>query len=440
MSIQTNEAVLLPKTGLFVFHRDLRLHDNTGLRELAQLCDRVYCAFIFTPAQIGRQNHYKSSNAVEFMIECLDDLQTAMGSKLIVLHGEHTNMCDYLIQTYHIDVVATNADYSPYARKRDAEVEALCGRRGIYYLEFPDYSLFPMGSVLATGGEPFKKFTPFYDHVRGKPVSPPQSFRHLAKIVGARPSQHTITLENAFTRFVGARNPELWVHGGRKRAMAQLIKTAHTQHQYTQKRDEFSYATSYLSAYIKFGCVSIREVHTSLIRAYGASSGMIRELLWREFFVHILYAFPTVLDTSFRSLPAGVEWKTRPSALKNWMRGTTGVSMIDACMRQLNRTGYMHNRGRMLVATYLTKTLQIHWKHGERYFATKLIDYDPASNNGNWQYLSSTGVYANPWFRTMSAEIQGKKYDRDHEYRKRWLGDDFEDETNTNTNANTNTK
>lgn len=415
-----------PKTGLFVFHRDLRLHDNTGLRELAEICDRIYCVFIFTPTQVDdRRNPYKSTNAVEFMIECLADLQSAMDNKLIVLSGDHNAMCEFMMETYPIDVVATNADYSPYARKRDAELQALCEKRGVYYLDFHDYSLFEMGSLTATGGEPFKMFTPFYEHTRGKPVTPPRSFRHLAKIVGARPPKHSISLTDAMHRFVGTPNPELWVHGGRTRAFAQLAKTARTQKQYTQKRDHFSYATSFLSAYIKFGCVSIREVHTNLIRVYGASSGIVRELLWREFFAHLLYAFPKTLDTSYRDLNGKIEWKTRPSALKNWMRGTTGVPMIDACMRQLNTTGYMHNRGRMLVATYLTKTLGIHWKHGAQYFATKLIDYDPASNSGNWQYISSTGAYAQPWFRVMSAEIQGHKYDADHAYRRRWLGEDY---------------
>jgi deoxyribodipyrimidine photo-lyase len=413
-------------TGLFVFHRDLRLSDNTGLQELLEVCDKVYVAFIFTPEQVVH-NPYKSKNAIQFMLECLADLQTQVrehGGELIMLYGNHTSMCSYLIDTYHITMVANNADYSPYARKRDAELEELCMRKNVYYLEYTDYTLHPIGTLVSkSSGEVFKMFTPFYDNVVHLPISKPRPFRNTNKIVSVRPSKHSISLREATARFLGTPNPHLHVHGGRKLGLAQLKKAMRTQSKYTQKRDIFIYETTFLSAYIKFGCVSIREVHTNLTRVYGQSSGIIRELLWREFFAHLLYAFPTTLTTSYRTLPDGVEWKSRPAALKNWMHGTTGLPMIDACMRQLNTTGYMHNRGRMLVATYLTKTLGIHWKHGAQYFAQQLVDYDPASNSGNWQYLSSTGVYANPWFRTMSAEIQQKKYDTEHEYINKWCDD-----------------
>jgi deoxyribodipyrimidine photo-lyase len=183
----------------------------------------------------------------------------------------------------------------------------------------------------------------------------------------------------------------------------------------------FTSETTFLSAYIKFGCVSIREVYHSFKKVYGLNHGLIRELIWREFFAHVLFAYPNVVGKSYQPRYQHLKWQNSETRLKRWQKGETGFPLIDASMRQLNTTGYMHNRGRMAVATFLVKTLLIDWRHGEKYFATKLTDYDLASNNGNWQGISSTGVDLKPYFRDMNPWIQEIKFDPEAEYIKKWV-------------------
>lgn len=200
-----------------------------------------------------------------------------------------------------------------------------------------------------------------------------------------------------------------------------MRKALREQSHYASQRDFFTYETTYLSAYIKFGCVSIREVYHSFRNKYGVSSGIIRELIWREFFAHVLYAYPEVLDGSYQPSLKHISWRMSTKHFYKWMTGQTGFPLVDACMRQMNATGYMHNRGRMLVASFLCKVLLLDWRLGEQYFAQTLTDYDPASNNGNWQGISGTGVDMKPYFRDMNPWIQSAKFDPDAEFIKRWV-------------------
>ena len=216
-------------------------------------------------------------------------------------------------------------------------------------------------------------------------------------------------------------NNEILVRGGRTEALNRLKTAITTQKQYDKKRDFFIEKTTFLSAYIKFGCVSIREVYSAFKNEFGLNHGLIRELLWREFFAHVLYAYPEVVGRSYQPRYRGIKWNNSSAQLEKWKRGQTGIPIVDACMRQLNTTGYMHNRGRMTVASFLVKTLLIDWRHGEKYFAQKLTDYDIASNNGNWQGISSTGVDMKPYYRDMNPWIQGMKFDREAEFIKKWV-------------------
>jgi deoxyribodipyrimidine photo-lyase len=222
--------------------------------------------------------------------------------------------------------------------------------------------------------------------------------------------------------------PEV-VFGGRTRGLAQLKLAVYrnAQAHYADRRDDFTYETTHLSAYLKFGCISVREAYHTFREQYGLKHELIRQLIWREFFAHILAAHPEVLYSEKRSPDRlhlrldTIRWSTSTRALHLWKEGQTGFPLVDACMRQMNQTGYMHNRGRMLVAHVLIKLLLIDWREGERYFAQQLTDYDVASNNGNWAAILGRGVYNMPFFRVMNPWLQSAQYDSRGEFIRRWV-------------------
>jgi len=410
------------ENGLFIFHRDFRIVDNIGLIEASKLCKNLYTCFIFTPEQVGFSNEYRSQNAIEFMIESLEDLEFQLhikNGKLLILYGKQTTILKELIRELNIDGIFFNKDYTPYAIERDTETIELCKKLSIECQMFSDYYLYEPGSI-TTGGNAYKKYTPFYLKVIHKHPLEPQ----LKKVNNLKDSNITIknqiTLHDAMNKFTN-KNLEKLVIGGRKEAIKRLKTAALIQKQYDEKRDYFVEKTTFLSAYIKFGCVSIREVYNIIKRTYGLNHGIIRELLWREFFAHVLYAYPEVVGKSYQPRYQHIHWNNSTSHFDKWSKGQTGFPIIDACMRQLNTTGYMHNRGRMTVASFLVKTLLIDWRKGEHYFAQQLTDYDIASNNGNWQGISSTGVDLKPYFRDMNPWIQSLKFDHDAEFIKKWV-------------------
>jgi len=414
------------ENGLFIFHRDYRIQDNTGLNAALAQCKRVYCCFVFTPDQVGNQNEYRSNNAIQFMIESLDDLRREIdskGGKLIVCYGEHIRVINSIIDSLSIDSIFCNKDYTPYAIQRQQKLNELCEKRQIVLnICSGDYYLFEPGTVVTGQGNGFKKYTPFYNEVVNKSVNSPaykRAFRFGNP--SSRELEYTLTLADAMARFVKTPNPEILVQGGRQHGIARLKRALQTQEDYAKDRDTLTYKTTFLSAYIKFGCVSIREVYHSFMKEFGRNSGIIRELIWREFFAHVLYHYPEVLGQSYQPRYRGIHWRRSEADFNAWKTGTTGFPVVDAGMRQLNQTGYMHNRVRMIVASFLIKVLLIDWRMGERYFAQNLTDYDIASNNGNWQGISGTGVDMKPYFRDMNPWIQSAKFDKDAEYIKTWI-------------------
>jgi len=407
--------------GLFIFHRDLRIQDNIGLLTASSQCKELYTCFIFTPDQAGKSNSFRSTNAIQFMIESLEDLQNEIRShngELALFYGKQLKIVELYIEKYGINAVFYNKDYTPYAVERDDETLKYCKKKQIECIETADYYLYEPGTVLSGGKNAYKKFTPFYDFVKNKRIDIPdkKSVNHLSKSSRfTSENSPKITIEKAMKTFVKTPNPDLLVHGGRKLGMERLRHSIKEQKKYEKMRDFLIYKTSQLSAYIKFGCVSIREVY----HGFKGNTEFIRQVIWREFFAHVLYGYPEVLGKSYHY--KGIKWRKSYSDFDKWCDGKTGFPIIDAGMRELNTTGYMHNRCRMAVATFLVKTLLIDWRWGERYFAQTLVDYDIASNNGNWQGISSTGVDMKPYFRDMSPWIQSKKYDEDVEYIKKWI-------------------
>jgi len=420
--------------GLFIFHRDLRIIDNIGLLRALSECKTVYTCFIFTPEQIGKFNKYRSKSAIQFMLESLAELAKDIrdhGGELIFTYGDPTAMSRFLIHRLNVSAVYTNKDYTPYAVSRDTKLEQLCKNLQVSFIDTSDYYLYEPGSVTTTTGKYYQKFTPFYDAVVRRNVQAPQKYSKLKYKQLAVFSGHLefrTTIREMTEKYGGVPSHTIAVNGGRERGVTRLRRTTHNQTHYDNQRDSLTYETTLLSAYIKFGCVSVREVYTAFVNTYGRGSGLVRELIWREFFAHVLYGFSGVLDGyTYKN----VHWKTSNANLEKWKKGQTGFPIVDACMRQMNETGYMHNRGRMIVANFLVKTLLINWKSGEEYFAQKLVDYDPASNNGNWQSISGTGVDQKPYFRDMNPWIQSAKFDTNAEYIKRWVPELHEVEPNT---------
>ena len=413
--------------GLFIFHRDFRLFDNTGLIKASRQCDKLYTCFIFTPEQVGKSNDYRSQNSIQFMIESLNELSTDIsnqGGELLTFYGKQQVILRSLIQSLNINCVFFNKDYTPYAIERTNQTVSLCDKLLIECKTYSDYYLYEPGSI-KTGssqtGNAYKKYTPFYNAAIDLQVEPPKRNKifNLAKNQDYT-SQYKISLKDAMNNFTKI-NENILVHGGRTHGKNRLKMALREQVYYDDTRDFFINRTTFLSAYIKFGCLSIREVYHFFKKAFGLKHGLIRELLWREFFAHVLYAYPNVVGKSYQKIYKNLNWSRNMLYFDKWKNGQTGFPIVDACMRELNTTGYMHNRGRMTVASFLIKTLMIDWRWGEKYFAQKLTDYDLASNNGNWQGISGTGVDMKPYFRDMNPWIQSEKFDKLAEYIKKWV-------------------
>jgi deoxyribodipyrimidine photo-lyase len=407
------------ENGLFIFRRDFRVIDNVGLNLANSICKRIYPVFIFTPEQVTGANKFKSDNAVQFMIESLQDLSSQiskMGGHLMCFYGHNNSIVSNLIKELDINVVCFNADYSPYAIQREMGIIQLCDKMGVAVEYGHDYYLHPPGTIVNGQGNPYQKFTPFYNASIRKKVDSPASLRKIHFSSTSKHLQNSISLDDALNRFTKI-NPNILVHGGRGNAISQMRQAAKNIKNYPRTHNDLSHSTSELSAYIKFGCVSIREVY----KTFRSKHDFIRQLFWRDFYANILYSFPHVLGSAMKPNYNKVRWHHNSNWFKKWCDGETGYPVVDAGMRQMNQTGYMHNRARLIVSSFLVKTLLISWEEGEKYFAQKLVDYDPASNNGNWQWTAGSGADSQPYFRIFNPWEQGKNYDPNCEYIKKWV-------------------
>ena len=403
--------------GLFIFRRDYRTVDNIGLNLANSKCKVIYPIFIFTPEQVGSGNQYKSNNAVEFMIDSLSDLNKQTGNKLTCYYGNNLTVISDLVKALDIDYICFNLDYTPYARQRDYSIFELCIKLGVFLDYAHDYYLHEPGTILNVGGQTYQKFTPYYNVASKKKVLEPAKARklHLAKI--NKKVGNEISLENAMSKFVPKQNPNLLVKGGRTEAIKALKVAKRNIAHYSKTRDELSKPTSLLSAHIKFGTVSIREVY----HLFKDKKDFIRQLYWRSFYADILYSYPYVLEKAMKPQYDKIKWHYSESLFKKWSNAETGYPIVDACMRQLNTTAYMHNRGRLIVATFLVKVLGIDWRKGAQYFSNKLVDYDPSANQLNWQWCASSAVDSPGYFRTMNPWLQAKAHDPECIYIKEWI-------------------
>jgi len=411
------------KLGVFIFTRDLRIVDNKGLEEAHKLCDSVMPIFIFNDKQVSETNKFKSNKSVQFMIESLDDLNENIVSQkgqLYTFYGNYEKILQYIIKSLDVKCVFCNFDYTPFAKNRSEKLQSVCETNKIDLIQSHDVSLYIPGSIKTSGGEYYQKFTPFYDRVLKLNVDTPLIAKKINWYKVNKSLNNILDINDAYIRLT---TPDInnIVEGGRNNA----LKILHNIGDFTKYDDERNILikpTTQLSAYLKFGCVSPREVYYNIKTHFNINHALIRQLIWRDFYLHLVDGFPRVLEgKSLKLKYDNIVWSNNKEHFKLWCEGKTGYPIVDACMKQLNTTGYMHNRGRLITASFLVKILQIDWRWGELYFATKLVDYDPASNNGNWQWVAGSGADSQPYFRIMNPWTQSEKFDKDGLYIKKWL-------------------
>jgi deoxyribodipyrimidine photo-lyase len=401
----------MPQRVLFLFRRDLRLHDNTGLIAAAQHGE-VIPVFIFDTRQ--RNHDYFSAHAFSFLLESLEDLNRQLqeyGSGLVIREGLPDELLAQLCKEFNASSVVVNRDYTPFSKTRDGKIEAALKAHGIAWHAQSDALLHEPETVKKQDGTPYTVFTPFWRQASSIPIPKPVAFK--GSFYKNNPEPIPAHLRKL------AKAPSL--RGGTTEGL-KLLQQACTFKDYGEQRDMLALdATSHLSAHFKFGTVSVRHAYHELAEHLGESSPIVRQLFWRDFFNHIAFHFPYVFGHSFQKKYDKIQWAKNDRYSTAWKEGRTGFPIVDAGMRELNETGYMHNRARMICASFLVKDLHLDWREGEKYFAQQLTDYDPCVNNGSWQWAASTGCDAQPYFRIFNPWLQQQKFDPDCEYIKRWV-------------------
>lgn len=399
------------KKTLFIFRRDLRLEDNTALNAALQDSDVVIPIFIFTPTQIEK-NPYFSNHCVKFMLDALSDLNKHLENRLYFFLGEPDNIVEKCIQTLNIDAVFLNRDYTPYSIHRDEIIKEKCQNHSIGFHSFDDILLHAPEDTLKENGSPYLIFTPFFKNALRLPVKQPKT---------ATGSYFKGEIPFSIKEFPVNHNINNRMPGTREAAL-KILNTLSELTTYSEKRDypndDF---TTHLSPYLKFTLISPRELHRAIRNELNPHHDLIRSLYWRDFFTTIAFFFPHVFQGCFHKKFDQIKWKWDQKTFQRWKEGSTGFPIVDAGMREMNETGFMHNRVRMITSSFLVKDLHIDWREGEKYFAQTLIDYDPAVNNGNWQWVAGTGCDAAPYFRIFNPWIQQKKFDPECLYIKKWV-------------------
>jgi deoxyribodipyrimidine photo-lyase len=390
---------------LFIFRRDLRLDDNLGLLYALEHSKSVIPCFIFTPEQIEK-NPYRGDASLQFMLESLEDLDWQLSQKkawLQIFYGKPEKIVERCIKELGVDAVVVNRDYTPYSMIRDALIQETCKKQKVFFHSEDDALLNPPENALKADGTPYTVFTPYFYKASQNKVAVPRRTKEenylRTKISFAEDA-------SLYRKILPKRRNQ--ARGGRKEALSLLKEVDENR-------------SNHLSPHLKFTTISPREAHFYLSEKFSADSPLIRALYWRDFFSHIAFFFPKVFKGPFLKKFNHLEWNESRDVFKIWCEGKTGFPLVDASMRELNATGWMNNRNRMIVASVLVKDLHINWQWGERYFAQKLIDYDPAVNNGNWQWVAGTGCDSSPYFRVFNPWTQQKKFDPECLYIKKWV-------------------
>ena len=393
---------------VFWFRRDLRLEDNVGLQKALTFGHKVLPVFIFDTEILSLlENTY--DRRVDYIHQALNNINHQLKKYHSSLHtfwGKPYDVFKNLLQQFDVRAVYCNHDYEPHAIARDRRIKKMLEEQGIFFYDFKDQVIFEQSEIIKEDGNPYTVYTPYAKKWRAKLQA--QNYTsvemNLENLYQTTNSEiHSLTEIGFQKTDIVFQKPEL---------NFTLI------HQYDKYRDFPALDhTTHLSVALRFGTISIREC---IAFALQHNDTWLSELIWREFFMQILYHFPHVVSASFKQQYELIQWRNNETEFKLWCQGKTGYPIVDAGMRQLNKTGFMHNRVRMIVASFLCKHLLINWRWGEAYFAEKLNDFDLAANNGNWQWAAGCGCDAAPYFRIFNPTSQTQKFDRDLNYIRTW--------------------
>ena len=403
------------KVNIFWFRRDLRLNDNVGLKEALKDNLPVLPIFIFDKEIL--QKLPKDDARLSFIHGTIQAISKKLNdnhhSSIAMLHGNPIEVFENLITEYEVNKVYTNHDYEPYATKRDEKIEKLLTKNTITFKTYKDQVIFEKNEITKADGSPYVVYTPYKNKWKEKfdasKLEEHNSTKHLNNLL------KDTNLPNLSLSDIGFVKSKIKV--------PKYLVSPNLINRYEETRNfpAIENGTSRLGPHLRFGTVSIREMIKKAIAE--ENEVFWSELIWREFFMQILWHFPHTKDKAFRPKYDRIEWRNNETEFDAWKKGETGYPLVDAGMRELNATGYMHNRVRMLVASFLCKHLLIDWRWGETYFAEKLLDYDMSANVGNWQWAAGSGVDAAPYFRIFNPTTQVTKFDKKLEYINTWVKD-----------------
>ncbi len=403
------------KVAIYWFRRDLRLSDNTGLNKALQGEYPVIPIFIFDKNII--EYLPKNDARITFIFETLQKIRETLNneynSSLSLYYGTPEEVFDRLFSKYNVVNVYTNHDYEPYAIKRDSKIKNLLESKGVQFYSFKDQVIFEKNEVVKSDGSPYIVYTPYKNQWKKTFTPSLLKTKDIQKNVNSL-IQDT-NLPNLTLKEIGFIPSSIKVDP--YTVSQELISNYEATRNFPSKEE----GTSKLSPHLRFGTVGIRTIVKKAITEENET--FLSELIWREFFMQILWHFPNTVNTSFRLKYDRIVWRNNEEEFKKWCQGQTGYPLVDAGMRQLNQTGYMHNRVRMVVASFLCKHLLIDWRWGEAYFAEKLLDYDISANVGNWQWAAGSGVDAAPYFRIFNPTTQITKFDKELAYINTWVLD-----------------
>lgn len=401
------------QVSIFWFRRDLRLDDNTALYHALKSEYPVLPIFIFDK-NILHDLEDKTDARLNFIHTCIDGMNQSLkdkGTFIKTIYSKPIDAFKELSEEFDIKEVFANEDYEPYALERDDEVKSYLSSKEISFHTFKDQVIFAKDEITKENGEPYLVYTPYSKKwVSQLKVENLQSYTPALMFENwfHSPFEEVLSLED-----IGFQASNISISKGDLKK--QTLDVYEAERNFPAKD-----STSRLGVHLRFGTVSIRQIAK---QARNISEVYLKELIWREFYMMILYHFPRVVENNFKSKYDTLQWRNSEEDFQKWKSGQTGFPLVDAGMRQLNETGFMHNRIRMLVASFLTKHLLIDWRWGEAYFAKKLLDYELASNNGNWQWAAGTGVDAQPYFRVFNPHSQIEKFDSDKIYIRKWVNE-----------------
>ena len=410
----------MEEINIFWFRRDLRLYDNSGLSAATSDKLKVLPIFIFDTLITNKlpENDRRINFIYDNLVEMDSELKKKYNSSLNIFKGKPIEIFKELTGNYKINSVYTNNDYEPYAFSRDSSIKKLLESKKIQFKSYKDHVVFEKNEVVKDDGNPYVVFTPY---MRKWKTNLNEDLTNL---------EEKKVLNNFYTKTISGLldlNNYGFIENDKKIESFKLNSEIVTKYAETRNFPSIN-STSKLGPYLRFGTVSVRKIVTGLLKFKDQT--FLNEIIWREFFMQILFHFPHTSTKSFKPKYDKIIWLDDPKSFDAWKNGETGFPLVDAGMKELNKTGFMHNRVRMITASFLCKHLLIDWRLGEKYFALKLNDYEMASNVGNWQWASGSGVDAAPYFRIFNPHTQIVKFDKNRDYINKWLNTDSNDYPN----------